>query len=60
MTVLYLTAEKLAWTAELSESCVSYTEKGIKDTKISTILAMCNDMDMTLAEFFSSFNEKFL
>lgn len=27
------TAEKLAWTADLSKSCVSYAEKGIKDNK---------------------------
>lgn len=53
-----LTAEKLAWTAELSKSCVSYAEKGKSSIKISTIYALCNAMDITLAEFFSSFDEK--
>ena len=52
------TAEKLAWTAELSKSCVSYAEKGIKDTKISTINAICNALDITLAEFFKIFDYK--
>ncbi len=52
-----LTAEKLAWTAELSKSCVSYAEKGQTSTKISTINAICNAMDVTLAEFFSTFDK---
>lgn len=52
-----LTAEKLAWTAELSKSCVCSAEKGQKDTKISTINAICNAMDVTLAEFFSTFDK---
>lgn len=52
-----LTAEKLAWTANLSKSCVSYAEKGNNSIKISTINAMCNAMDITLAEFFSVFDE---
>lgn len=52
------TAEKLAWTAELSKSCVSYAEKGSKDIKLSTINAMCNALDITLAEFFSVFDKK--
>lgn len=50
-----LTAEKLAWSADLSKSCVSYAEKGTKDIKISTINAICNAMGITLAEFFSIF-----
>lgn len=50
-----LTAEKLAWTAELSKSCVSYAEKGIKDIKMSTIYAICNALNISLAEFFSVF-----
>ena len=54
----HLTAEKLAWTADLSKSCVSYAEKGIKDTKISTINAICNALDITLAEFFKIFDYK--
>lgn len=49
------TAEKLAWSADLSKSCVSYAEKGTKDIKISTINAICNAMGITLAEFFSIF-----
>lgn len=52
------TAEKLAWTAELSKSCISYTEKGSKDVKLSTINAICNAMNITLADFFSVFTEK--
>lgn len=48
-----LTAEKLAWTANLSKSCVSYAEKGSNSIKISTI----NAMGITLAEFFSIFDE---
>lgn len=51
----HLTAEKLAWSADLSKSCVSYAEKGTKDIKISTINAICNAMGITLAEFFSIF-----
>lgn len=53
-----ITAEKLAWAAELSKSCISYTEKGSKDVKLSTINAICNAMNITLADFFSVFNEK--
>ncbi len=52
------TAEKLAWTAELSKSCVSYAEKGQKDIKISTINSICNALDITLSEFFSIFSQK--
>lgn len=53
-----LTAEKLAWTADLSKSCVSYAEKGQKDIKISTINSICNALDITLSEFFSVFKTK--
>lgn len=53
-----LTTEKLAWTAELSKSCIAYAEKGLKDAKISTINAICNALDITLAEFFSIFDKK--
>lgn len=52
-----LTAEKLAWSAELSKSCICSAEKGLKDTKISTINSICNAMDITLAEFFSIFDK---
>lgn len=55
-----LTAEKLAWTAELSKSCVSYAEKGQTSIKISTINSICNAMDITLAEFFSTFDKPVL
>lgn len=52
-----LTAEKLAWSADLSKSCVSYAEKGTKDIKISTINSICKAMGITLAEFFSVFDK---
>ena len=54
-----LTSEKLAWSANLSKSCVSYAQKGTFDTKISSLYAMCKAMNITLAEFFSTFTEEF-
>ena len=50
-----LTAEKLAWTANLSKSCVSYAEKGNHDIKLSTIYAICKALDVSLAYFFNPF-----
>ena len=47
-----LTAEKLAWSADLSKSCVSYAEKGTKDIKISTINSFSNFILSKLVEEF--------
>lgn len=52
-----LTAEKLAWASDLSKSCVVYAEKAQRDIKISTVESLCKGFDITLAEFFSSFNK---
>jgi len=51
-----LTSEKLAWTSNLSKSCVSYAQKGTFDTKISSLYAMCKAMNISLAEFFKPFD----
>ena len=54
----FLTAEKLAWASDLSKSCVIYAEKAQRDIKISTVESICKGFDITLAEFFSVFNDK--
>lgn len=51
-----LTAEKLAWYSELSKSCVTYAEKAQRDIRISTIEAICKGLNISIAEFFSTFN----
>jgi DNA-binding XRE family transcriptional regulator len=51
-----MTAEKLAWRAELSKACVTEAQKGTYDVKISTICAICKALDISLAEFFSTFS----
>lgn len=51
-----LTSEKLAWSAELSKACVTEAQKGTYDVKISTLAAICTALDISLAEFFSTFN----
>ena len=50
-----LTAEKLAWYAELSKSAVSCAEQGKHSAKIATIEALCNAMNISLAKFFETF-----
>ncbi len=50
-----LTAEKLAGYSELSKSCITYAEKAQRDIKLSTIQAICNGFNITIAEFFSTF-----
>lgn len=52
-----LTAEKLAWYSNLSKSCVTYAEKAQRDIKITTIENICKGFDITIAEFFSTFND---
>ena len=52
-----LTAEKLAWSADLSKSCISYAEKGNYDIKLSTIYSICKAFNMSLAEFFKTFDK---
>lgn len=52
-----LTAEKLAWFSDLSKSCVCYAEQGQRDTRISTIEAICRGLNISVAEFFSTFND---
>lgn len=52
-----LTAEKLAWYSDLSKSCVTYAEKAQRDIRISTIEAICKGLNITIAEFFSTFND---
>ena len=52
-----LTAEKLAWYSDLSKSCVTYAEKAQRDIRISTIESICKGLNITIAEFFSTFNE---
>ena len=51
-----LTAEKLAWYSDLSKSCVTYAEKAQRDIKMSTIEAICKGFNISIAEFFSTFN----
>jgi len=52
-----LTAERLAWSSELSKSCVTYAEKAQRDIKISTIESLCKGFDISLADFFSNFEK---
>lgn len=53
-----LTAEKLAWYSELSKSCVTYAEKAQRDIRISTIESICKGLNISVAEFFSTFGDK--
>lgn len=50
-----LTAEKLAWYSDLSKSCVTYAEKAQRDIRISTIESICKGLNISIAEFFSTF-----
>ena len=52
-----LTAEKLAWYSDLSKSCITYAEKAQRDIRISTIEAICKGFNISIAEFFSTFND---
>ena len=52
----HLTAEKLAWYSDLSKSCVTYAEKAQRDIRMSTIEAICKGFNISLADFFSTFN----
>lgn len=52
-----LTAEKLAWYSELSKSCVTYAEKAQRDIKLSTIEAICKGFNISVAEFFKTFED---
>lgn len=51
-----LTAEKLAWYSNLSKSCVAYAENAKRDIKISTIESICKGFNISIAEFFKTFN----
>ena len=51
-----ITAEKLAWYSDLSKSCVTYAEKAERDIKLSTIESICKGFNISIAEFFSTFN----
>ena len=53
----HLTAEKLAWYSDLSKSCITYAEKAQRDIRMSTIEAICKGFNITIAEFFSTFND---
>ena len=50
-----MTAEKLAWFSDLSKSCVTYAEKAQRDIRISTIESICKGLNISIAEFFSTF-----
>ena len=50
-----MTAEKLAWFSDLSKSCVTYAEKAQRDIRISTIESICKGLNISVAEFFSTF-----
>lgn len=50
-----LTAEKLAWSSDLSKSCVTYAEKAQRDIKLSTIESICKGLNISIADFFSTF-----
>ena len=52
-----LTAEKLAWHSGLSKSCIQYAENAKRDIKISTIESICAGLEISLAEFFMTFNK---
>lgn len=51
----HLTAEKLAWYSDLSKSCITYAEKAQRDIRMSTIEAICKGLNISVAEFFSTF-----
>ena len=50
-----MTAEKLAWFSDLSKSCVTYAENAQRDIRISTIESICIGLNISVAEFFSTF-----
>ena len=51
------TIEDLAWQGGLSKSCTASAEKGENDVRISTIAGICASLNISLAEFFSTFDE---
>ncbi len=52
-----LTAEALAWQSGLSKSALSDIETCRKDTKVITVKKICKGLGISLAEFFSTFDE---
>ncbi len=52
-----MTIEQLAWNGSLSKSCAASAEKGVNDVRISTIAGICASLNISLAEFFSTFTE---
>ncbi len=52
-----LTAEALAWNGGLSKSGLSDIETCRKDAKVITVKKICKGLGISLAEFFSVFNE---
>ncbi len=52
-----MTIEQLAWGGGIAKSTVSSAEKGDKGVNFNTLLCICTSMKISLAEFFSVFDE---
>jgi transcriptional regulator with XRE-family HTH domain len=48
-----LTMEKLAYESGVSKGGLSEIERGMKEPRISTILCICNNLEISMSEFFS-------
>jgi len=46
------TLEKLAYESEISKGGLSEIERGKREIRISTLLKICDTLDITLKEFF--------
>lgn len=47
-----ITMEKLAYESGISKGGLSEIERGMKDTRISTIFRICNTLEMSVKEFY--------
>jgi len=56
-TERHLTMEKLAWGGGLSKSTIANAEKASSNVNFKTIICVCASLKISLAEFFSTFNE---
>lgn len=48
-----LTLEKLAYESGISKGGLSEIERGMREARVSTIEKICNNLDISLSEFFN-------
>lgn len=48
-----LTMEKLAYASDISKGGLSEIERGLKEPRLSTLLKICETLEITLKDFFN-------